>query len=189
MRKPDLSPEPPLTALALLAAGGELEGEQAAAFERRLARDQDAREALARAVQLSQSFANLPPALPDPTYRDRVRQRLLPRRGLWHTLPHARSLPVLTALAGAAAALLLSLWLSRSPVAVPTADDAETPVAGPEEGPTLHQARIWTELQNSDHLSRALEEKKRRRGRTDEPSPVQTEYRSWHLLNQSSIKH
>jgi hypothetical protein len=174
--------DPSLAAQALLCASGELEGEEAAAFERRLAEDQSAREALVQAVQLTQALADGPPSLPNPTYRDRVRQRLLPRRSgrPWRSI-------ILGAVGTIAATLLVGLWLWQS--SSPTLPDVPARVASPDQGPSLNEAILWTELQNSNHLSRALEEKKRRKGRTDESTQAPSEYRSWRLLNHSSIKH
>jgi hypothetical protein len=67
-----------LAAVAFRYARGEADGPEAAAFERRLAADQSAREALCRAVTLARSLAGLGPPRPDPAYRERVRQRLRP---------------------------------------------------------------------------------------------------------------
>jgi ferric-dicitrate binding protein FerR (iron transport regulator) len=63
--------------LALLYAGGRLSPEDAEAFERRLGEDQQARDALCRAMELVQSLAGRP-LRPRPDYRERVRQRLRP---------------------------------------------------------------------------------------------------------------
>ncbi len=65
---------------ALLYASGELEGEEAVAFEQRLAEDQAARDALCQAVEYTSLASGQAPAAPDPSYRDRVRQRLRHRR-------------------------------------------------------------------------------------------------------------
>ena len=174
--------EPSLVALALLCAGGELEGDEATAFERRLAEDQAAREALAQAVQLTQSLAGRPLSLPDPAYRERVRRHLLPERRGWRIAGRGS---LLLAVIGLVAVLLLLLPSRRC--APPAQVETPAPVAVPE--PTLTEALIWTQLQNSHHLSQALAEKKRRKGRTDQSSPEPMEDRSWRLLRQTSIKH
>jgi hypothetical protein len=64
---------------ALLYATGRLSPVEAQAFEQRLAEDQEARDALCRAVELAHSLAGRP-AAPRPDYRERVRQRLGNRR-------------------------------------------------------------------------------------------------------------
>jgi anti-sigma-K factor RskA len=63
--------------LAILYASGELEAEEAAAFERRLADDQSTRDALCTAVRLSRTMSGQPDPVPDVSYRERVKQRLL----------------------------------------------------------------------------------------------------------------
>src|SRR5687767_5772730 len=75
---------------ALLYAGGELDGADAEAFECRLADDQQAREALAHAVKLSLTLDRSLPAAPEPSYRERVRERLRGGRGLWGRLAAPR---------------------------------------------------------------------------------------------------
>ena len=65
---------------ALLYASGELEGDDAVAFEQRLAEDQTARDALCQAVEYTTLASGQTPTAPDPAYRDRVRQRLRHRR-------------------------------------------------------------------------------------------------------------
>ncbi len=74
----DLCPDD--VALALLYAGGRLSPGEAEAFERRLGEDQGTRDALCRAVELTQSLTGRP-LRPRPDYRDRVRQRLRPPCG------------------------------------------------------------------------------------------------------------
>jgi len=73
-----LALDPGLTALALLYTNGELEADEAGAFETRLGVDQAAREALCQAVQLTLSLGGLAPPTPHFSYRERVREQLLP---------------------------------------------------------------------------------------------------------------
>jgi hypothetical protein len=74
----DISSRPDLAVEAVLYASGELDGIEAAHFERRLAEEQAAREALSEAVWLCQPLGKTAVA-PDPGYREGVRRRL--RRG------------------------------------------------------------------------------------------------------------
>src|SRR6266542_6142583 len=104
----------PLHLVALLYASGEMEAAEAADFERRLAEDQAARDALAGAVPLAQALAGRAAAVPDPAYRARVRRQLRPAPGLWQRLwaprPY-RGHPALWGAAGAAAAAVVALAL------------------------------------------------------------------------------
>jgi hypothetical protein len=63
---------------AFLYANGELNGVEAMCFERRLAEEQAAREALSQAVFLCQRLGASTGG-PDPIYRERVRRRLRPQ--------------------------------------------------------------------------------------------------------------
>jgi anti-sigma-K factor RskA len=105
--------DPDLACTALLYASGELEEAQAAEFERRLAEDQAAREALCQAVQLNLTLAGQS-AAPDPAYRARVRQRLQQRRRHMRKLagsPAFFGQPAMWAALGAAIAVVLMLVL------------------------------------------------------------------------------
>ncbi len=61
---------------AFLYASGELDKSAAVSFERRLAEEQAAREALCQAVLLWQPLGRQTDSGPDPVYRECVRQRL-----------------------------------------------------------------------------------------------------------------
>jgi hypothetical protein len=151
-----------LADLALLAAGGELDGPEAEAFERRLAEDQTAREALVQAVVLTQALGGTP-ASPNPAYRAAVRRRLrrvsLTRHpALWASLG-----------AAAAIALMLLLWPRSGPCPKQTSpcltNTQEEPSAEPgSREPSLEEALFWASLQHSDHLEQVIEEKKKRKG-------------------------
>jgi hypothetical protein len=150
---------------ALLYASGEMDPAEAAAFEARLGEDQAAREALCQAVQVA--HAGLQPLRPDPAYRERVRQRVQQRPGLWRWLTGRRFYrghPLAWSGLGAAAAVLLMLGgRGDSPSARP--DPARPEVAakparkaraeprkpGPSlpPAPTSAEARAWAELQSS----------------------------------------
>ena len=170
---------PPLTALALLYAGGELDEDEAAAFEKRLGEDQAAREALAQAVNLARSLAGHKP--PDPAYRAEVRRRLRPP-GFWGRLLAPRLYPGHPALwtgIGAATAVLLTVAVlhapasrgRREPTPVPVAVERPEPAAVPrpaDSASTAEVAKVWAALHNSEHLARAREEEVRRRDRAED---------------------
>src|SRR5262249_53765047 len=147
---------------ALLYAGGELPDADAATFERRLADDQSARDALVQAVQLAQLAQQL---RPDPAYRQRVRQRLRSRPGLWQALVGKRSYrghPLLWAVAGAvAAALLVAVLLPRPKpevivVSTGAPEVVESPLALPDDDPDAFDvARVWAETPKGEHLAQA----------------------------------
>jgi hypothetical protein len=104
-----------LNVQAFLYASGELEETEAVCFERRLAEEQAAREALSQAVLLCQPLGSFT-AAPDPGYRECVRRRLRPRPGMecGSGRPRVdRGHPVLWCLLGAAAVLLV-LALERT---------------------------------------------------------------------------
>jgi anti-sigma factor RsiW len=155
---------------ALLYASGELAEEERAAFEQRLGEDQAAREALCQAVQLSQALRGERPAAPDQSYRGRVRRRLTgagPRLYRGH--------PLLWAVSGAAAAVLVMLGLGLpearqagppSVVQVEPRPVVENNVS--KEEPMLEVANHWAELHNSNHLEKALTDEARRRLRAEE---------------------
>jgi anti-sigma-K factor RskA len=170
-----------LSWLALLYASGELDEAQAAVFEKRLGNDQQAREALTVAVQLAQMPVAGEIALPNPSYRERVRRQLGSRPSLWGRFCGRRSYrghPLLWGLAGAAAAVLLTVamgqsapWLrnERAPELTATPPAAEETDAGSSRvASSLEAASIWAEISQSDHLLKAHDEETRRRIRVDE---------------------
>ena len=179
---PGERPAPPLPALALLYAAGELDGDGAAAFENRLAEDQAAREVLAQAVHLARSLAGHQPPTPDPAYRAEVRRRLRPP-GFWGRLLAPRLYPGHPALwtgIGAAAAVLLTAAVLHAPAsrggestAVPVAVERPEPAAPrPADATSAAEvAKVWAALHNSEHLARAREEEVRRRGRAEDRPP------------------
>ena len=68
--------DPTLPGTALRYAAGDLPPDEVAAFEARLADDQDARDALAEAVRLSAAAIGQPPPAPHPSFRAAIRARL-----------------------------------------------------------------------------------------------------------------
>ncbi len=182
MREPNNSADPADEALmsaALLYAGGEMSGAEAAAFEVRLAEDQAAREALAAAAGLLGTLANGRPLRPDPAYRRRVAARLCPRPGAWAWLARPRLYrghPAAWGLAGAAAAVLLMLAWTHAPWAAegtvtapggPTLRHAEEPPAAIPAA-SADVASVWATLHTKDHLVRAHDEAARRRTRAED---------------------
>jgi hypothetical protein len=179
---PALEPGDVLALQALLYASGELEGEPCAAFEARLGQDQAARDALCQAVSMTLALERGTPLLPDPAYRERVRQRLAGRR-FWPALFGKRTYrghPALWSVLGAAAALLLAVGLGQfttpeapapmtiQVVAVPVVVPEEQPAEFFASIPTPEEAQTWAELTNRDHLEKAREEEVRRRNRVQD---------------------
>jgi hypothetical protein len=76
MHKASDHPEPALQAAALRYAAGDLSPNEAAAFEARLADDQDARDALSEAVRLSAACLGQTPPEPHTSFRAAIRERL-----------------------------------------------------------------------------------------------------------------
>jgi anti-sigma-K factor RskA len=159
--------------LALLYATGQLDGDRAADFERRLADDQAAREALCTAVRLNWAIDGQSNPGPDPAYRDRVRQRLQMSK----SLPSAgrrlyRLHPAVWAVGGAAVAALLlvsirfHLLTIDAPESQP-ANLADQMPAHPGTDVASDDADAWPELMSGEHLAQAVEES-RRKVRTDE---------------------
>jgi hypothetical protein len=161
------SPDDALAAHALLFASGLLRGDEADAFESRLGEDQAARDALCQAVQRLRGPAAQGP---NPSYRQRVRERLRKRA--------VRVRPAVWGWLGAAAAVLLVLglaWPSATdltegpgPVAEQVSPAPTKPAAAPEaEEAHADQAKIWAGMPRSDHLRRAHEEEARRKTRSE----------------------
>jgi hypothetical protein len=174
--------------LAMLYAAGELDEVAAAAFERRLADDQTARDALCAAVRLRSALDDSAEPVPDPAYRKRVRQRLR-ASGTWRRVTSRtgyRWQPVLWSLAGAAAAaLVLSISVaprradspaSQSPV---VADEAPEPPHVPAT--PGDNAEEWPDLMGGRHLAEAVDEENRRRVRAEDRGMVRLEDRATRL--------
>ncbi len=179
--------DPVLTARALLYANGELPGAEAAAFEKRLADDQQAREALAEAVLLNQTLRGGEPPRPDPAYRDRVRERCRSApaassrpAGWWSAVlrPQVyRGHPMVWLLSGALAAALLVFFAAiaqtpvdplprpATPVPVTVRPTQPRPAAEPASG---KMGEVWAELHSINHLERVRAEETRRRHRLEE---------------------
>ncbi len=107
-------PEPTLQAIALRYAAGDLGPDEAAAFEARLATDQEARDALSEAVRLSAAALGQEPPTPSPSLRSAVRDRLLGRSPAWFARRLYRGHPLLWAGLGSVvvgAASLVALCL------------------------------------------------------------------------------
>ncbi len=70
-------PEPTLQATALRYVASDLAPTEAAAFEARLAEDQEARDAVSEAVRLSAAVLRQPPPTPHRSFRAAIRERLV----------------------------------------------------------------------------------------------------------------
>jgi hypothetical protein len=176
----------PLAVLALLYASDGLAEADAAAFERRLAEDQAAREALAQAVPLALALRGQTASRPDPTYRAQVRRRLWRRPYRGH--------PVFWVGLGAAAAVLVMLGLGTvprlPPLPPPTPPDSSARPASHETETASVMADVWAELQTPEHLLKAHDEEMRRRGRAEERGHgLKAEQRRSQPLGNSNSKH
>jgi hypothetical protein len=185
-------PDPTLQATALRYAAGDLPPDDVAAFESRLAEDQDARDALAEAVRLSaQAIGQKPPA-PHPSFRAAIRDRLSLRayRGgplAWVSVGAAtvaactilglaladRTEPPAAGLSVAAAPVETQPALAEPPVLpAPAPQEASIPVAAEVHssaicGDDSHRsvAEIWAELSNHEGVEKARDDELRRRHR------------------------
>lgn len=101
--------DPVLQNLALRYAAGVLNAPEAAAFENRLAHDQDARDALSEAVRLSAAALGQSPPAPDPSFREAIRERLLGLCPRWLARRAYRGHPLAWTGVGAAVAALCTI--------------------------------------------------------------------------------
>src|SRR5689334_7505879 len=141
--RPPPADDLPLTALRY--AAGELPPAEAAAFEDRLAVDQEAREALGEAIRLSAAALHRPAPAPDPLVLEAVRDELRPTLLSW-LFPRRRyrGHPLAWAgLGGAVAAGLaaVGVWLGDRPDEDPFPPPAAAEVAPPPHPglPAVHQ--------------------------------------------------
>ena len=181
-------PDPTLQGTALRYAADDLTPDERAAFEARLAVDQDARDALAEAVRLSAAAIGQDAPAPHPSFRAAIRARLNLRASRGHPLAWAG----LGAAAVAACALLAVSLADRDappdaparveaapaprpaePPAVavaPLPREADAPVAAevPPAGACGEErsvAEIWADLSNHDHVEKARDDEMRWRQR------------------------
>jgi hypothetical protein len=142
---PDDAPESAadeLTSLALLYSTGELDEVETAAFERRLAEDQAARDALCQAVEMNLTLTGEAPSAPDPAYRQRVRQRLHQRRRHLRKLeeqPAYFGHPALWTAIGAAAAGLLMVVMHHLALFPQNSTTTSSVTPSPAEAPLTAQ--------------------------------------------------
>lgn len=156
------NPDDELACTALLYASGELDPDESEAFERLLAEDQAAREALCQAVSMNLTLAGQETA-PDPAYRQRVRHRLQQRRRHQRKMTASPSFfgqPAMWAALGAAAAVVLMLaihhlvTLPSTPPLTTAPTNAEKPSPSREE---LEQ-KLRVSHEQADQLARQLAE-------------------------------
>jgi hypothetical protein len=169
---------------ALLYAAGELEGAELSRFEKRLGEDQEAREALCQTMGITLALSGRVPATPHPAYRELVRARLFPSQPFWQSWvwPGGKwTHPAIWTVAALLGVLLVlgvthPPW-GKGPDIEPnraTADSAQgghrgaTQDEGARPLPSPEAATFWSELSNSEHLSKARDEEFRRRGRVQE---------------------
>lgn len=134
MREPSA---PSLDTVALRYAARDLPPAEAAAFEARLAADQDAREALAEAVRLSAAALGQEPPAPHQSFRSLIRERLRPWYPGWLSRRAYRGHPLVWAGVGAAAVALVGLQLAAPDAPPSTVAQAHTP---PPVAPVLAPA-------------------------------------------------
>lgn len=160
---------------ALLYLSDALPQEHTGLFERRLADDQKARDALSLAVAFVQSCEGQEAVRPDPAYREEVRRKLQPRKHWWQGLWRRREYsahPLVWSAAGACLAALLILFAGfrlpqdpQQPLAKPAPDQNqldEALASGGDHQP-VEVARIWAEIPRGQHLLKAHEEGQRRK--------------------------
>jgi hypothetical protein len=171
-------PAEELALQAYLYAAGELPQSEREVFEQRLELEQSAREALAEAVQMSASVAGRT-TRPASSYRLGVRRRLRPT--WWRRLLGRRFYPghpLLWALGGAAASLIVALPLLRPAPEVyvverPSAPAPKVPdvAVDPDLG---DMAFIWAELSTPDHVIQAHAQEQRRKTRMEDRKQSRT---------------
>jgi hypothetical protein len=156
---------------ALLYACGELDSDEVAEFEARLSGEQDAREALVAAVSMVAPSSPLFEGGPDPAYRERVRHRL--NSSLAGRHPHTRwGSHWLSALSGAAAAVLVMMLINSSGIQPRPAGEREAatttqqPAAAPQAPATAET--IYSELSNVERVVRVRDQQVQRRQRHDD---------------------
>jgi len=165
---------------ALLYASAGMDAKETADFENLLGEDQRTREALSQAVEFLQRWDESIPSLPDAGYRQRVRERLLPRGSRFaRGFAALRQRPSGTLVWGAgalAAALLIAVLtgqfttrnvpLTQPRVAVERQEDAGNVVAdsNPMSGEELE---LWADLPRSRHLLKVHHEESDRKRRSE----------------------
>lgn len=164
-------PDPTLAATALRYAANDLPPADAAAFEARLAAEQEAREALAEAVRLSAAALGVDAPAPDSSFRALIRDRLRPLAAWmprWLARRAYRGHPLAWAALGAVViggATLAGLRLADPPaITAPTppstaalpepATPMRSVVASAPEQHAQTEAEIWAELSTPDHVEK-----------------------------------
>jgi hypothetical protein len=149
---------------AILYASGEMDRGEAARFEQRLANEQEAREALADAVEVLSWQRE--PIGPNPAYRDHVVHRLRSMRGVSAWISWR---PLLTG-AVAAAVLFCAVELGRLTFWRPAAPNETRDLAAPpvDEATVVPVEAIYSDLSNVERVARVREEQQSRRQRHDD---------------------
>jgi anti-sigma-K factor RskA len=159
-------PDPTLSSTALRYAAGDLSAADSAAFEVRLASEQEARDAVAEAIRLSAAALHQPPPAPDPSFREAIRERLLGWTPGWLRRRAYRGHPVTWTALGAAvvaACTVIGLALAdRSEPSERSEGPAEQPpafhvaVAPLEEDPDEVDsvAELWADLSTPEQIEK-----------------------------------
>jgi hypothetical protein len=153
--------DPALQAAALRYAAGDLTPSEAAAFEARLADDQDTREALAEAVRLSAAALGQEPPGPHRSFRAAVREKLAGWCPAWLARRAYRGHPLAWAGLGAAAVAactVIGLALAgREPAPDPAGPTAVTPSAAPAPLAVAPEPRPAPDPDTAAHAARELD--------------------------------
>jgi anti-sigma-K factor RskA len=162
-------PDPTLSSTALRYAAGDLSPADCAAFEVRLASEQEARDAVAEAIRLSAAALHQPPPAPDPSFREAIRERLLGLTPGWLRRRAYRGHPITWTALGAvvvAACTVIGLALADrsethetplvvtpTPAPAPRAMVAQAPIeAEPDDADSV--AEIWADLSTPDQIEK-----------------------------------
>lgn len=159
--------EDDLVLKALLYVSGELDATEVEAFEKRLGEDQAARDALCRAVELTQPLAPTAWPGPHPAYRLRVCHRLRQRRRQRFGLAPASGYfghPAFWSILGATLAVLLMIVISQY---IAGLEVSPAPAPGAPAAPSVSAdvVRAWADWHNNDRLARVCSEVQERHQR------------------------
>ena len=159
-----------LQSMALRYAAGDLDATDAAAFENRLANDQDTREALSEAVRLSAAALGQKPPVPSTSLRRLIEERLRVWSGGWLARRVYRGHPLAWAGLGAVVVavsivLLMSVIQQEPETARPTTNGASQQAgeaSGQKDSPLAPEPRaagseqVATPLQSHEQITTVI---------------------------------